>query len=172
MKYRLAAFFLGTFALAAHAADPATYTASAAPGANPDAGSASVWTVQAGPQTGAGISQMGSDPHMWQIFCREGGDNVITQTHTFAGGPLAAGQQVSLDYAYNTNIDNGKRVGIRLLDADGKPQVEFAFPGAPNLSSTQTPRPRTRRRANLTMQEPPPLLPDRHRPAQLFRVVR
>jgi alpha-glucosidase len=129
MKYPLVTVFLGTLCLAARAADPATYTASAAPGASPDAGSASVWKIQSGPQTGAGLSQMGSDPHMWQIFCAQAGDNTITQTHTFAGGPLTAGQQVSLDYAYNTNIDNGKRVGIRLLDADGKTQIEFAFPG-------------------------------------------
>jgi len=128
MKSRLAALFLATSALA-HGADPATYTASAAPGSNPDAGTASVWKIQAAPQTGTGLSQIGSDPHMWQIFCTQAGDNLITQTHTFTGGALTPGQQVSLDYAYNTNIDNGKRVGLRLLDADGKTQIEFAFPG-------------------------------------------
>jgi alpha-glucosidase len=131
MKYPLVTLFLGTLCLVARGADPAAYTASAAPGANPDAnaGAASVWKIQSGSQTGAGESQLGSDPHMWQIFCLQAGDNDITQTHTFVGGALTAGQQVSLDYAYNTNIDSGKRVGIRLLDADGKTEVEFAFPG-------------------------------------------
>jgi hypothetical protein len=49
--------------------------------------------------------------------------------HTFAGGPLTAGQTLSIDYGHNFNINSNTRIGIRLLDASNKPQTEFGFLG-------------------------------------------
>jgi len=113
---------------AASAASLASYTASAAPGAADDANGKSVHVWDVTDSGDAGFTGAAGDSHVWKIFdaTRHG---QIDQTHQFAGGALTQGQGVSLDYAHNSNIDTGKRVGLRLLDGDGVTQVEVSFVG-------------------------------------------
>ena len=120
--------------IAAAAAIPGSYAVLDRPDLNPDAvwnGTTHVdaWTVaQAGGTTGGSIGTIGSTP-VWAIWSWGGGaGGTITQTHTFAGGMLATGQTVSLDYAHSVNIDAGKTIGIQLLSVGGS-GVTIAFTG-------------------------------------------
>ncbi len=116
------------------AATEAFHTASADPGLNPDAdgNTAQVWTVEKSGPAGTGTKDSPGDrTKLWTIWTSSP-EGSITQTHVFAGGALTPGQTVSLDYAHNTNIAPGKRVGLRLLGAGGAPEVEFSFLGGTN----------------------------------------
>jgi hypothetical protein len=116
----------------ANAATVASYTASDSPGSAPDGngGAVDVWTVTG--VDGANRSYLKNpqdgNVNMWAIWDLSGDAGGTYATHTFAGGALTAGQSVSIDYAHNTNIDNGKHTGIRLLDGANN-QVEFGFWG-------------------------------------------
>ncbi|WP_148074890.1 hypothetical protein [Bythopirellula goksoeyrii] len=111
-----------------------TYEATAAPDADPDGfdrtTSVNVWEF-AETQGDAGNFFAGNhdgNNGVWVIF-DNGGFGGSTATHTFAGGALLPTQALSLDYAHNTNIDPGTRVGIRLLDSSNAVQTEFSFVG-------------------------------------------
>ena len=106
------------------------YQASAPPGGAFDANdnSVQVWKVEQGPHTGSGFATEAGDPHVWRISNADGA-GFITQTHRFTGGALIIGQAVSIDWAHAAHIEPGKRVGLRLLNADGGLEVEVAFIG-------------------------------------------
>jgi len=96
-----------------------------------------VWTQTQSPTGGSG-GGYGSwtmlEPYAWQIWSYPDGNNVngsITETHTFAGGPLAVGQTVSLLFA-NSAINPPQTVGIDLLNGSGS-AIQFGFlGGGPN----------------------------------------
>jgi len=117
----------------AYAATPGSFAMLASPDQSADAvlnGSTGVdsWTVVHTGATGSGTGSIGGTP-VWSIWCYGGGGGgSVTQTHTFAGGPLAPGQTVSLDYAHNTNIDTDTVVGVQLLSVGGS-GVTIAFTG-------------------------------------------
>ena len=119
--------------ISAAQAIPDSYAVLADPDANPDAklnGTTDVnsWIVAKTGATGSFMGTVGGTS-AWDIWCNAvGGGGTITQTHAFAGGMLASGQTVSLDYAHNTNIDTGKTVGIKLLSIGGT-GVTIAFTG-------------------------------------------
>jgi len=114
-----------------------SYTATAAPGSNPDgvdqnSNPVQVWTQTQG--TGGSGSGEGSwtlTPNYWQIYTYPDGNNVIgpiTETHMFDGGALAIGQTVSLAFemsATNPHTD----VGVDLLNGSGD-AVTFGIYGA------------------------------------------
>ena len=109
-----------------------SYTASDSPGSDPDGNgnTVDVWTVTG--VDGANRSYLKNpqdgNVNMWAIWDLSGDPDGTYATHTFDGGALTVGQSVSIDYAHNTNIDNGKQTGIRLLDGANK-EVEFGFTG-------------------------------------------
>jgi hypothetical protein len=121
----------------ASASDSVSYTATAAPGSNPDgvdqnSNPVQVWTQTQG--TGGSGSGEGSwtlTPNYWQMYTYPDGNNVIgtiTETHLFTGGALAIGQTVSLAFemsATNPHTD----VGVDLLNSSGD-AVTFGIYGA------------------------------------------
>jgi beta-glucosidase len=113
------------------AASMAFYTASGDPGLlrDGDGNAVDVWKVE---KTGAAFSelrgQINGNAGVWSIAAGDA-QSSITQTHTFVGGALEPGQLVSIDYAHATKIAPGKRVGLRLLNADGNAEVELSFLG-------------------------------------------
>jgi len=123
--------------VAAATAIPGTYAVLASSNVNPDAvwnGTTDVdaWTVVQSGATGCVKGSIGATP-VWSIWCwAGGGGGVIAQTHAFAGGMLATGQTVSLDYAHNTNIDTDATVGIQLLSVGGS-GVTIAFTGGSSM---------------------------------------
>lgn len=107
-----------------------SYTASDSPGSTPDGnGTADVWTVTGDDGANRSYLQAVQDgaTDMWGIWDLSG-DAGTYATHTFAGGALAVGQSVAIDWAHNTNIDNGESIGIRLLDGANS-EVELVFLG-------------------------------------------
>ena len=127
---------IGVSEYSASAATMISYTASADPaaGADANADTANAWTVNAAANSGSFFGSIDGNLSMWTIFSTHGAlgtepAGIVTQTHAFAGGPLTAGQSVSLDYAHAVVIDTGTRVGIRLLNALGMVEVEFSFLG-------------------------------------------
>lgn len=135
---KLLALFAATATLAseAFAATPGAYAFTADPGQSPDAvldGASSVdaWAVATTGASGGTGSNTGtvSGTPVWSIWCYgDGGGGTVTQTHTFAGGALAVGQTVALDYAHNYNINTGASIGLHLLSAGGT-GVTVAFTG-------------------------------------------
>ena len=109
-----------------------SYSASDSPGSAPDGNgnTVDVWTVDGA--GGAGRSYLKNpqdgNVNMWAIWDLSDAPDGTYATHTFAGGALTVGQSVSIDYAHNTNIDNGQHTGIRLLDGANN-EVEFGFIG-------------------------------------------
>jgi hypothetical protein len=136
---------IGTAALAS-ASTLNSYTATAAPGSNPDGVDQSSIPVQVWTQT-QGITPTGSGsgegswtliPNSWQMYTYPDGNNVIgsiTETHMFDGGALTVGQTVSLAFemsATNPHTD----VGVDLLNGSGD-AVTFGIYGAePDPSNT------------------------------------
>ena len=114
-----------------YGANAVSYTASDSPGAAPDAdGSVDVWTVTG--VDGANRSYLkdlqDGNTNMWAIWDLDGDEDGTYATHTFAGGALTIGQSVSIDYAHNTHVYDGRSIGIRLLE-DTNTEVEYAFFG-------------------------------------------
>ena len=130
LQFLLAAALTINAGVAASASTLVSYVASAPPGRSPDANGNTVdaWQVEPANGTADGFTKAIGDPHVWQLR-DAGGAGIVTQTHTFAGGALTAGQAVSIDWAHGLAIADGKRVGLRLLDADGGIEVEVAFTG-------------------------------------------
>lgn len=135
---------IGTAGLAS-ASTLNSYTATAAPGSNPDGVDQSSTPVQVWTQTqdtggsGSGEGSWTLIPNSWQMYTYPGGTSgaigVITETHTFDGGALAIGQTVSLAFemsATNPHTD----VGVDLLNGSGD-AVTFGIYGAePDPSNT------------------------------------
>lgn len=117
---------------AVNAAVVTSYTASDSPGSAPDGNgnTVDVWTVTG--VDGANRSYLKNpqdgNENMWAIWDLSGDEGGTYATHAFAGGALTAGQSVSIDYAHNTNIDNSRHTGIRLLSGATN-EVEFGFIG-------------------------------------------
>jgi hypothetical protein len=109
-----------------------SYTASDSPGSDPDGNdnTVNVWTVTGvdGPNRSYLKDPQDGNEKMWAIWDLSGDEAGTYATHTFAGGALTVGQSVSIDYAHNTNIDNGRHTGIRFLDGANN-EVEFGFRG-------------------------------------------
>jgi hypothetical protein len=114
-----------------------SYTATAAPGSNPDGVDQTSTPVQVWTQTqgvggsGSGFGTWTLVPNYWQMYTYPDGNNVIgtiTDTHMFNGGALAIGQTVSLAFemsATNPHTD----VGVDLLNGSGA-AVTFGIFGA------------------------------------------
>ncbi len=115
----------------ANAADLVSYTASASPGDSPDANNntINVWTVTGDGGASRSFLQGMQDGNaqMWAIWDLNDGGGTYA-THTFAGGPLTVGQSVSIDWAHNINIQNGRSIGIRLRDGSNT-EVAVVFLG-------------------------------------------
>ncbi len=127
---------IGAASLAA-AADNVSYTATAAPGSNPDGVDQNSNPVQVWQQTlgtggsGSGFGTWTLIPNYWQMYTYPDGNNVIgtiTETHMFSGGALAIGQTVSFDFemsATNPHTD----VGVDMLNGSGA-AITFGIYGA------------------------------------------
>ncbi len=119
-----------------YGADVASYSASDSPGSVPDGNgnTVDVWTVTGFDGANRSFLQglQDGNTNMWGIWDRtasvDGGFSETQATHTFAGGALTVGQSVLIDYAHNTNIDNGESIGIRFLDGANS-EVEYVFVG-------------------------------------------
>ncbi|HKW28284.1 MAG TPA: PEP-CTERM sorting domain-containing protein [Verrucomicrobiae bacterium] len=121
----------------ASASTPVSYTATGAPGSNPDGVDQNSTPVQVWTQTqgvggsGSGFGTWTLIPNYWQMYSYPDGNNVIgtiTDTHMFDGGALAIGQTVSLAFemsATNPHTD----VGVDLLNGSGA-AVTFGIYGA------------------------------------------
>ncbi len=126
----LAALCLGVASV--EAADVVSYTAYASPGSAPDGnnGAVDVWTVTGDGGAGRSYLQGNQDGNInvwtiWDLSDQPGGTYA---THTFAGGALTVGQTVEIDYTHNRNIDNGKYIGVRLLNGTTT-EVAMVFRG-------------------------------------------
>ena len=121
----------------ASAAVNVSYTATAAPGSNPDgvdqnSNPVQVWTQTQGTGgSGSGFGTWTLVPNYWQMYTYPDGNNVIgtiVDAHMFDGGALAIGQTVSLAFemsATNPHTD----VGVDLLNGSGA-AVTFGIYGA------------------------------------------
>lgn len=113
------------------AATVTSYTASASPGDALDGNgnTVDVWTVTGDGGAGRSFLQGFQDgnSNMWAIWDLNGGGGTYA-THTFAGGALKVGQSVSIDWAHNRNIEDGRSIGIRFLDGSSN-QVAVVFQG-------------------------------------------
>lgn len=114
------------------AALAAAYSASDGPGANPDGngGTVDVWTVSGvDPGRNYLASSFDGNNDVWAIWDLTLDSGGTAATHAFVGGPLLAGQSVSIDYGHNTNIETGRRIGIRLLDSSSAVLTQFSLEG-------------------------------------------
>jgi len=121
----------------ASAADNVSYTATGAPGSNPDgvdqtSTPVQVWTqTQGSGGSGSGFGTWTLTPNYWQMYTYPDGSSVIgtiTETHTFSGGALSVGQTVSL--AFEMSATNPHQdVGVDLLNGSGA-AVTFGIYGA------------------------------------------
>jgi PEP-CTERM motif len=123
-----------------------SYTATAAPGSNPDGVDQSSTPVQVWAQTqgitptgsGSGFGTWTLTPNYWQMYTYPDGNNVIgtiTETHIFDGGALAVGQTVSLNFemsATNPHTD----VGVDLLNGSGDAITFGIYGNEPDPSNT------------------------------------
>lgn len=128
---------LASAASLASASNNFSYTATGAPGSNPDGVDQTSTPLQVWTQTqgvggsGSGFGTWTLTPNYWQIYTYPDGNNVIgtiTETDIFAGGALAVGQTVSLNFemsATNPHTD----VGVDLLNGSGA-AVTFGIYGA------------------------------------------
>ena len=132
---------------AASASDDFSYTATATPGSTPDgvdqnSNPVNVWTVVATPSiTGGGSGAYfgtafsGETLSGWQIWSSPFGTGTgnagsVVATTTFAGGALAIGQTVSMNFEMRAT-DPGKEVGIDLLDGSGAAITFGIYGGEP-----------------------------------------
>ncbi len=122
----------------ASAANLVSYTATDAPGNNPDgidqnSNPVDVWQESLAPVggEGSGFGTWTLTPNYWQIYTWPDGNNVIgtvDETHMFDGGALTVGQTVSLNFemsATNPQTD----VGVSLLNGSGE-AIRFGIFGA------------------------------------------
>ena len=132
----------------ASASDTFSYSATAAPGSNPDGADqnnnpVSVWTVAQNPGvTGGGISGDyygtafgGETLNGWQIWSSPsslgtGDGGFIEASNIFAGGPLSVGQTVSINFEMRA-ADPGRDVGVSLLNANGDAITFGIYGGEP-----------------------------------------
>jgi hypothetical protein len=139
----------------ASASDIFSYTATATPGSAPDGtdqnnNPVSVWTVAQNPGvTGGGNSGDyfgtafgGETLSGWEIWSSPGalpaGDaGFIEASNFFAGGPLTAGQTISINFEMRA-ADAGRDVGVKLLNASGDAITFGIFGGEPNATFPYT----------------------------------
>jgi hypothetical protein len=131
----------------ASASSEFSYTATDTPGQTPDGvdqynNPVSVWSVVDTPSdTGGGSGQYfgtafsGETLSGWQIWSSPFGTGVgnagsVVATTTFAGGALAVGQTVSINFEMRA-VDPGKQVGIDLLNGSGAAITFGIFGGEP-----------------------------------------
>jgi len=137
---------LGAASLAS-ASDNFSYTATATPGSTPDgvdqsSNPVNVWTVVTTPSvTGGGSGAYfgtafsGETLSGWQIWSSPFGTGTgnagsVVATTTFAGGALAIGQTVSINFEMRA-ADPGKEVGIDLLNGSGTAVTFGIYGGEP-----------------------------------------
>jgi len=138
----------------ASASNNVSYTATGAPGLNPDGTDQSsnlvqVWTVVNTPGTGTGSAQgayfgtafSGETLSGWQIWTSPGssvnGPGVsgnVDATHAFAGGALSVGQTVSLNYEMRATSE-ATQVGVSVLNGAGAAITFGIFGGEPNVAN-------------------------------------
>ncbi|HXI85011.1 MAG TPA: PEP-CTERM sorting domain-containing protein [Verrucomicrobiae bacterium] len=139
----------------ASAANNVSYTATANPASNPDgvdqsANPVDVWTVTTTPGfngTDGSGSYYGSQPSLgnaWQLFSFQnsgvGHGGSAFATTTFAGGALAIGQTVSINFNMRaldapgggTNLSINGQAGISLLNGSGSAITFAIIGGGPN----------------------------------------
>ncbi len=130
----------------ASASNNVSYTATATPGSNPDgvdqaSNPLQVWTLTTAPgfsgADGSG-AYYGSQPNLgnaWQLYSYQndgaGNGGSAFANATFAGGALAIGQTVSINFNMRAT-DPGKEVGLSLLDGSGDAITFGIFGGEPN----------------------------------------
>jgi len=136
---------VGVISLAS-ASNNVSYTATGAPGQYPDgvdqaSNPVQVWTVTTTPGAsgadGSGV-YYGSQPSLgdaWQLYSYQNdgagnGGSAFANT-TFAGGALAIGQTVSINFNMRAT-DPGKEVGLSLLNGSGDAITFGIFGGEPN----------------------------------------
>ena len=124
-----------------------SYTATATPGSTPDgvdqnSNPVNVWSVVDTPSnTGGGSGQYfgtsfsGETLSGWQIWSSPFGTGTgnagnVVATTTFAGGALAVGQTVSINFEMRA-VDPGKQVGVDLLNGSGAAITFGIFGGEP-----------------------------------------
>jgi hypothetical protein len=153
-KILLAALGLSSFIGLASASDNFSYSATAAPGNTPDgidqnSNPLNIWSLVLTPGTGTGSAQgayegtafSGETLSGWQIWTSPGssanGPGVsgsANASDTFAGGALAIGQTVSLNFEMRgTSV--GTDVGVSLLNGSGDAITFGIFGGEPNGSN-------------------------------------
>jgi len=119
----------------ASAATPVSYTATAAPSANPDGVDQTntpvdVWQEVITPGTSGGAGSYSNPtwyPGAWTLYSyNDATGGSIDEYHTFAGGAISVGQTVSIGIA-NSAIATGQHVGFSLIDG-GSP-INFYFVG-------------------------------------------
>ncbi len=120
---------LGISLSGVNGADNVLYEATDSPGSSPDSITIDVWTVTGDGGNGRSYLQGMQDgnANMWTIW-DSNGDNGTYADHSFAGGALLIGQTVTMQYAHNTNINNGRTIGIRFKEGSSC-EVEFVFIG-------------------------------------------
>jgi hypothetical protein len=137
----------------ASASNNVSYTATASPGNNPDgvdqaSNPVQVWTLTTTPgATGADGSgaYYGSQPSLgnaWQLYSYQndqvaGNGGSAFANSTFAGGALAIGQTVSINFNMRAT-DPGKQVGLSLLNGSGDAITFGIFGGEPNAGYPYT----------------------------------
>jgi hypothetical protein len=136
----------------ASASNDFSYTATASPGNNPDGvdqalNPVQVWTLTTTPgfsgADGSG-AYYGSQPSLgnaWQLYSYQNdgvgnGGSAFANT-TFAGGALAIGQTVSINFNMRAT-DPGKQVGLSLLNGSGNAITFGIFGGEPNAGYPYT----------------------------------
>jgi hypothetical protein len=128
----------------ASASDNFSYTATAAPGSTPDgvdqnSNSVNVWSVTTTPGTtggGSGVYEgtafSGETLSGWEAYSYPGSGGAgtggsVDNVDTFAGGALAVGQTVSINFEMRA-LDAGGQAGLSLLDGSGD-AITFAIIG-------------------------------------------
>jgi hypothetical protein len=141
----------------ASASDNFSYTATAAPGANPDGTDQTstplqVWTTTFTPGTGTGSAQgayfgtafTGETLSGWQIWTSPGStanaagvSGSVDAVDTFAGGALSIGQTVSLNYEMR-GTSKATQVGVSLLNGSGAAITLGIFGAEPSSGNPYT----------------------------------
>src|SRR5580693_9289830 len=136
----------------ASASNNFSYTATASPGNSPDGvdqalNPLQVWTLTTTPgfsgADGSG-AYYGSQPSLgnaWQLYSYQNdgvgnGGSAFANT-TFAGGALAIGQAVSINFNMRAT-DPGRQVGLSLLNGSGNAITFGIFGGEPNVTYPYT----------------------------------
>jgi hypothetical protein len=155
-KILLTAVGLMSVAGLAHASNLFSYTATAAPGSTPDGvdqnnNPLNIWTVTLTPPTvsggGEGVYEgtaFSGDLSGWQEYSYPGSggpgsSGSVDAVNTFAGGALAIGQTLSLNFEMRA-VDNtpNSTVGVSLLNGSGNAITFGIFGGEPDASAPYT----------------------------------